>query len=162
MTVHQGKRAAKVTFLLPESLNEDLRALRMVTGQSTGDLINQLIEAHVEGCREDVEAGRRMLAIREERAGRRREDPPAVAEVPIPGDADVESWTATEKMKSKARTAATLYLAWCKENGKPFMDQGSVDAYNVEVLLKENAEDTANDKRRRIQRFIAWWGEHQS
>ena len=71
LSVYQGPRSEKITILMPKALVEDLRALRLATGQSTGDLVNQLLEAHLSTIPEDLEAGRIMMAARTDRARRK-------------------------------------------------------------------------------------------
>ena len=61
--VRDGGRGERITILIPLALRNDLKALRLATGQSTGDLINQLLEAHISTpeTAEEIEIGRRIL-----------------------------------------------------------------------------------------------------
>lgn len=66
----RGPRNAKLTLLVPQSLLDDLRALREATLQSTGDLVNRLIEAELERQADALEEGRELVRAKEERAER--------------------------------------------------------------------------------------------
>ena len=59
-----------MTVLVPASMVDDLKALRMATFQSTGDLVNRLIEAELEARAEAVREGRELLASEGERKAR--------------------------------------------------------------------------------------------
>lgn len=63
----QGARRTKLTVLIPDAVMDDLRALRMYTCQSTGDLINQLIEREIESNPDAIREGRKLLAIEQDR-----------------------------------------------------------------------------------------------
>ena len=47
--MNRGPRSKTLTVLIPEEVMEDLKALRVASFQSTGDLINELIEAELSG-----------------------------------------------------------------------------------------------------------------
>lgn len=66
----QGARDTKLTVLIPKTVMDDLKALRMATFQSTGDLVNQLIEEKLESNLEAVKEGRRLLIEEQERQSR--------------------------------------------------------------------------------------------
>lgn len=63
----RGARNTKLTVQIPAGLNEDLKALRESTFQSTGDLVNTLLEQVVEAQADAVREGRRLLEIEQER-----------------------------------------------------------------------------------------------
>ncbi len=66
----RGARNTKLTVQIPAGLNEDLKALRMSTCQSTGDLVNRLLEQVVEAQADAVREGRRLLEREQERQER--------------------------------------------------------------------------------------------
>ena len=68
----RGPRNAKLTVLVPAAVLEDLRVLRELTSQSTGDLVNRLIEAELERQADLLEAGRELLKARDELLERAR------------------------------------------------------------------------------------------
>ncbi len=70
ITPDRGPRDTKLTILIPTTLSEDLRALREATGQSTGDLINRLLEAEISRRTDDLKDGREILRIKAARQGR--------------------------------------------------------------------------------------------
>lgn len=63
----QGARSVRYTILLPSRVIDDLRSLKEYTGQSTNDLINQLIEKELERSQDAVVEGRRLMIEAEER-----------------------------------------------------------------------------------------------
>lgn len=86
----QGARDTKLTVLIPTSVMEDLKALRTATFQSTGDLVNKLIERELENNAEAVKEGRRLLIEekeRKERATARRDGASASAPETVQEDA---------------------------------------------------------------------------
>lgn len=163
---HPGLRSEKITILMPKSLVDDLRALRLVTGQSTGDLVNELLEAHLEKAQAEVEAGRAMLRIREQ-AQRRGEasdadddpKPDAAAKEPraaMPDAAFIEAW-ASEKGEKKGRceTQGKAYVAWCEAGGHPF--DASLKQYKAEVLTVKNKPGAANTYATFVSNLIKAW-----
>lgn len=178
MTAHyDGLREDKITILIPRAMNDDLRALRLVTGQSTGDLINELLDAHLSSCPEDIGAGRDMLEVRARRAaqreGRRAAEAVEAAELPpegegtqeLPDDAFIESWLWSEKEvnRNKCRMNGAAYRDWCRSEGRPF--ESSVWAYTSEVLEKKLSDkthkpftpDTVRTYRQMIERLVEAW-----
>ena len=86
--VRDEGRGEKITVLIPLSLRNDLKALRMSTGQSTGDLINSLLEAHISTpeAAEEIEIGRRILKVQARHGTIPSEEAPEpeAAEIPKP------------------------------------------------------------------------------
>lgn len=170
--LHPGLRSEKITILMPKSLVEDLRALRLVTGQSTGDLVNQLLEAHLEGAHADVEAGRAMLQIREKRKGGDAassgvlaaeaaeasggQPSPETEEAPaMPDAAFIESWASTERKPGKCIEQANSYVQWCEAGAHPIV--GSFELFASEVLAKKYKPETVKTYGRFVKRFIDAW-----
>ena len=159
---HDSPRTKNMTVLMPEAMFEDLRALRMATDQSSNDLINELLEAHLSSCAEVVEFGRELLRLKAE-GSRRREgraeaargpDPPAEA-LAMPDDAFIEGWAKGEGKPTKAERFSKQYAAWCRSEGKPFGTSST--EFAAEVLMKEYSKETADTYRRMIGRMIAAW-----
>ena len=167
---HPGRRDKKVTILMPKSLAEDLRALRMVTGQSTGDLVNQLLESHVEQVRADVEAGRAMLRIREsrQRAGaagigaEAQPEPEPEPEKPepegVPDDAFIDAVALRGKpdMQGRIRNRAKEYRDWCRAHGVGFASHESMEEF---LSSKYSGEEAIKKNRAAIRTVIDAWRE---
>ena len=125
----QGVRDTKLTVLIPSAVMEDLRALRMATFQSTGDLVNRLIEAEIEANSEAVREGRELLDREHERQARakaRREavaSDPAGTEAPTEAPEDVEPSEAVREAVPEyvdPRTLITLedVAIWSQEGSE--------------------------------------------
>lgn len=144
----------------------------MVTGQSTGDLINQLLEAHLIGAQADVEAGRAMLRIREKRKGGDAassgvlaaeaaeasggQPSPETEEAPaMPDAAFIESWALTERKPGKCIEQANSYVQWCEAGAHPIV--GSFELFASEVLAKKYKPETVKTYGRFVKRFIDAW-----
>lgn len=87
----KGPRNVRLTILVPQSVMDDLRALRESTFQSTGDLLNNLIEAELVKQADAVKEGYEFLKLQESREARakaRANPTPAEAS---PGPASEES-----------------------------------------------------------------------
>ena len=173
--LYPGLRSEKITILMPKSLVEDLRALRLVTGQSTGDLVNQLLEAHLEKAQADVEAGRAMLQIKA-RAQRKGADSsgeasPSPVGAPeakasegassgpsgaIPDAAFIESWAKLQNKPGKCERIAKDYAAWCEAGGHPF--GGSSELFTSEVLAAKYSSESVKTYGRFVKRLIEAWG----
>ena len=166
---HPGRREEKITILMPKSLAEDLRALRLVTGQSTGDLVNQLLESHVEQARADVEAGRAMLRIREsrQRAGAagigadaqpEPEPEPEPAKEPegMPDDAFIDAVDAAAKpsMQGRIRNRSKEYREWCQAHGAGFASHESMEEF---LTSKYSGEEAIKKNRAAIRAVIDAW-----
>ena len=172
--LYPGLRSEKITVLMPKSLVEDLRALRLVTGQSTGDLINQLLEAHLEQAQADVEAGRAMLQIREKAqrkgagADSSGEVSPSAVGAPelkasegassgpsVPDAAFIESWAKLQNKPGKCERIAKDYAAWCEAGGHPF--GGSSELFTSEVLAAKYSSESVKTYGRFVKRLIEAW-----
>lgn len=64
----RGPRDTKLTVLVPHSLLDDLRKLRETTGQSTGDLVNCLLENELSKQAAAIERGQAFLEAKEDTA----------------------------------------------------------------------------------------------
>lgn len=171
--LHPGLRSEKITILMPKSLVEDLRALRLVTGQSTGDLVNQLLEAHLEKAQADVEAGRAMLQIkaRAQRkgaasSGEASPSPVGALEAkasegassgPLPDAAFIESWAKGENKPDKSEAQGKAFVAWCEAGGHEFGIR-SFETYVSEVLAAKYSPESVKTYGRFVKRLIEAWG----
>lgn len=161
-TYHDDPRTKNMTVLMPEGMFEDLRALRMATGQSSNDLINELIAAHLSSCGPALEVGREMLRIRAEGMGRKAareieasKPEPSGDAAEFPSDKFIEVWASAEGKPGKALRFSKEYVDWCRDNGKPFMT--SAKEFRAEVLEKRFTESSADTYRRMIDRLIKEW-----
>lgn len=77
----QGARDTKLTILIPRAVYDNLTALRAATGQSTGDLINQLLDSALPQFSDQIMAGREIL----QEIDRRRSAPQTLINPPIYG-----------------------------------------------------------------------------
>ncbi len=66
----RGPRNVRLTILVPQSTMDDLRALRESTFQSTGDLLNNLIEAELIKQSDAVKDGYTIIKMKESRRAR--------------------------------------------------------------------------------------------
>lgn len=163
-TRYGGPRSEHFTVLMPSAMAEDLEALRMATGQSTNDLINELLDARLSSCGEDLRIGREMLRLRAERSGRKEareaeamEPEPSEDATAMPDDAFIDAWAeASEKKPLKAARFGKQYTEWCKAGGRPFM--ASSKEFAAEILAKEFSVETVLTYRRMVDRMIAAWG----
>ena len=180
--LHPGLRSEKITILMPKSLVEDLRALRLVTGQSTGDLVNQLLEAHLEKAQADVEAGRAMLQIKARAQRKGGEASNVGGSSPAPGGASegrasegvssepsgampdaafIGSWAKLQNKPAKCERIAKDYVAWCEAGGHPFI--GSSELFTSEVLAAKYSSESVKTYGRFVNRFIeAWQGRERA
>lgn len=61
----KGPRNVRLTILVPQSVMDDLRALREATSQSTGDLLNGLIEQELIRQADTVKDGYEFMRLKE-------------------------------------------------------------------------------------------------
>lgn len=65
----KGPRTSKLSILVPDQTYDDLEAVRILTGRSTADLVNDLLDAWIEDNAATVGRARKVAAIiAEERA----------------------------------------------------------------------------------------------
>lgn len=164
----------KVTVLMPPSLIEDLQALRLATGQSTSELVNELLESHLAACGEDVRAGKDMIEARERRAERRKlreeagpvpagivEEAPEAAKAsdaravlegspgtgPMPDDDFIEAVALKAKGDDigRRRNRTKEYREWCQRHEAAFALSGSLEAF----LLSKHPRDSSAFRKNR-------------
>lgn len=180
MVRYPKPRNAKLTILVPKSILEDLKALRTATFQSTGDLINHLIESELKRQHLAVKEGHELLKIQEarkEKAMSRTESAKDIQSNPdeaeseaihadvdndkTPSAEDVDEWSALAKAQddvSKRRTDAMSYLEWIADSQESICED-SASKYYETVLLSKYKERTAKNHRTRIFNFVRWWNE---
>lgn len=187
----RGTRNAKLTVLVPQGVIEDLRALRTATFQSTGDLINQLIEAELSRQQEAIKEGYEFLKIQETREARAKErrgiakeskaKPSDVAEAirikeepreepregidgePWPTASDIDTWSALASSISEIRKRKVHASAFIEWAGKNHEPITEESAYRFyeTVLLPNFKEHTAKNRRVHNISFAKWWAEKQ-
>lgn len=155
MTRTKKRRDAKLTCLVPQSALEDLHALKEVTMQSTGDLINNLIEIELQKQSIAVSEGRRLLKEKEERANRIRsghvvEHQPAVAirkdPVQLARDHVDKVLEKVEKDSCAPRRFAITGLQ--KAAGLPLTGEGKIEARKLTAMVLEDLK--------RESRIVSW------
>jgi len=166
MTGYEGLRSEKITILIPKSLKDDLHALRLATMQSTGDLINELLEAHLASCPRDLADGRRLAEAEADRIRARearkagasvpqREGPAADPAAELPTMADLQVWidqgTSEDKI-TRRRKEAEAFLAWLAAEGRT-CKYGDADAYIEAVLSKKYSASTLRDHSQRVRQI---------
>lgn len=185
MVRYDNPRNAKLTILVPQNVLDDLKALRTATLQSTGDLVNKLIEAELEKQQDLVKEGHEFLKKQEllkDKARERREPKPredllrpsedeiktrdgSAAADPrkaTPTASDIDIWSAQASNKeeeSRRKSDLVAFLGWVIENNEPF-NRGSATKYHETVLMSKNTPSTANRHRGRINKFITWWNDN--
>ena len=183
ITPDRGPRNAKLTVLIPTPLLDDLRALRESTGQSTGDLVNRLLEAEISRRTDDLEAGREILRIKESRQGKAAKSngqsskgrPPeiqgnAAAELPkkprrieLPSNLvitpeDVGTWadeieSTDDKRKRKADGEA--FLSWIESHGSEITPE-AVEGYKAALKEKYPNPGTSKAHMSRVNGLLRW------
>lgn len=149
------KRDAKLTILVPESTLDDLRALKEVTMQSTGDLINNLIEVELQKQSIAVSEGRRLLREKKERANRIKsglatEDEPFMDARKDPNQLAREHVNKilerVERDSCSPRRFAITGLQ--KAAGLPLTGEGEIEARKLTAMVLEDLK--------RESRIISW------
>ena len=182
ITPDRGPRDAKLTVLIPTPLLDDLRALREATGQSTGDLVNRLLEAELSRRTDDLKAGREILRIKAARQGRATKSngqsslrrPPeiqgnAAAEGPkkpraeLPSDLtitpkDVNEWAEEGKSTDdvrKRRVDGEAFLSWIESHGSEITPE-AIEGYKAILKEKYPNPDTSRAHMSRVNGLIKW------
>ncbi len=91
MKSEKGPRNVRLTVLVPQSVMNDLRALRESTFQSTGDLVNNLIEKELARQADAVKEGYEFLKLQESREAKARARANPKPTEASPGSASEES-----------------------------------------------------------------------
>lgn len=158
MTRYDGPRAHKLTILIPYDLRDDLHALRLATMQSTGDLINELLEAHLASCPRDLADGRRLMeaeAARIKAREARKASPPDLEPVPVvlPSIEDVRPWIdqpREQDKRTRREKDAKAFLEWCEKGGRTCTG-GDAEAFIEAVLSKQYKDRTLRDHVQRVR-----------
>lgn len=179
MVRYAKPRNAKLTVLVPQSVLDDLRALRTATFQSTGDLINQLIESELDRQQATVKEGYELLKIQDARKEKAMQRNAAAKGSPVnpskdsgsetipndsikgtrPSASDIDEWSTLAKSPdevNKRRTDAVDYLDWVVSKEES-INEDSASNYYETVLLSRYKERTAKNHRTHIVSFIRWW-----
>lgn len=181
----RGPRNAKLTILVPQSLLDDLRALREATIQSTGDLLNNLIEAELNRQSAALAEGRELLRAKEERAGRTKAAPEAsggsaakkhqgptdqaAASTPkrlrldgpinIPTAADVGAWAETATYPdelTKRKADGEAFIEWIHAKGYTALTTEIVAEYRAILGERYPNPGTAKTHASRINGLVRW------
>lgn len=159
----RGVRNTKLTILIPAEVMEDLKALRLSTCQSTGDLINRLIESELSKESAYVKEGRVLLAQekeRQERAKRKadsrrgeRSRPKPTIPTPAPeteGDPEPKAPAVLEDPSETVKAADPEPTA--EGEPKPLFTEDDIRAWSM-----ESGSVTTQRKRRSIGiEFLEW------
>lgn len=174
-------RSAKLTVLIKQSTQDDLKALRAATFESTGDLVNRLLARELSEQADLVAEGREI--IRQDEARRQRiiaraepkERPPARSEAsedapPKDPDAppqvhpwpaitkeDIDAWLKGRNQSdhTRCRNEAKSLQAWIAA-AKP--SEATLEAYEKHIWATSSSEKTAKNHIgmiRGLYRFIA-------
>lgn len=178
MKSEKGPRNVRLTVLVPQSVMNDLRALRESTFQSTGDLLNNLIEAELVKQADAVKEGYEFLKLQESREARARAranpkpteaSPGPASETPAkvsgghsldyPTEEDVTTWSneaSEKKVATQRRTDGLAYLEWLQSTGKNIGEFSANEYYEV---LKERYDNkkTLGNHIGRVRNFVRWW-----
>lgn len=159
----RGPRNAKLTVLVPSEVLDDLRVLREVTRQSTGDLVNRLVEAELRKQSDLIREAREMLRARDEwleriQSGSRTsvgsaERPPEASSgskggrapkfalgpgesIPAPSEDDLQAWAAEASGDNavKRRKEGGRFLEYIRTKGCDHVDEAVLSEYKAEVL----------------------------
>ena len=178
----RGPRDTKLTILVPASMIDDLRALRASSFQSTGDLVNRLLEAELEARASEVAEGREVLAKesqrRAEAVARRAPDMmpmPASSRASPPGSPpqaseadprellsfeDVALWASEGSQAEEPRRIADgrEFVVWLRAEGR----RGTLkDADEWGDLYRSRhpsqSEGTLSKHVGRVRNLARWW-----
>lgn len=182
----RGSRNTKLTVLIPSSLSDDLRALREASGQSTGDLVNRLLEAEIARRTDDLKDGREILRIKAARQGRATKSneqssnrrPPkiqgnAAAELPrkpvrtkaaeLPSDLaitpeDVSAWAEEGKSTDDVRKRRVDGEAFLSwiESHGSEITPEAIEGYKAILKEKYPNPDTSRAHMSRVNGLIRW------
>ena len=177
-TPDRGPRNTKLTVLIPSSLLEDLRALREATGQSTGDLVNKLLEAEIARRADDLNDGREIMRIKAARQGRATKSDgqsskdaasprrplrrsKAAAEIPAGltiTSEDVNAWaegieSTDDRRKRKADGEA--FLSWIESQGCSITPE-AIEGYKAALREKYPNPGTSKAHISRVNGLIKW------
>lgn len=175
----RGPRNVRLTILVPQSTMDDLRALRESTFQSTGDLLNNLIEAELIEQSDAVKDGYAILKIRESRKAKvlakasKGEDtseasPGSISEAPRedtsknPTEGDILKWSEEATNKDEARQRKTVgkeFIQWLQISGKVI---GESSAKEYAAVLRDRFENdkTYRNYKGRVNNLVRWWSSH--
>ena len=166
----RGPRNTKLTVLIPAGLLEDLKALRMATCQSTGDLVNELLEAELRKEADAVAEGKGLIARETERQQKAKarmqarrdaaaeQEAPAILRAAVEDQItmeDVQAYLATLKGEEARRQEPICmeYVKWCIVEGRKG-DKADVDDYKSKVLLLKMSRKTAVNHKTFLNRLV--------
>lgn len=178
----RGPRDTKLTVLVPASMIDDLKALRMASFQSTGDLVNRLIEAELEARAEAVAEGRALLAEERDRKARamartmgatvpEATASPGSSEQAVPPEPgpdpramltleDVAEWASEGADKEAPRRLAdgSEYVKWLRVEGRAGTLKDADDFAQIyRSLHPEQSEGTVTKHEGRFRSLSRWW-----
>ena len=185
----RGPRDTKRTVLVPASMIDDLRALRASTFQSTGDLVNELLEIALAAHPDAVAEGRELLAAERDRKARAlsramaapapEDDAPsgsvtgqaAQAEAAEPSDRprsltmeDVAEWAAesTDKEARRRMADGSEFVKWLIVEGRA----GTLkDADDFAAMYRSRhpgqSEGTVTKHEGRYRSLARWWAKRR-
>ena len=177
----RGPRDTKLTVLVPASMVDDLKALRMATFQSTGDLVNELIESALAANPEAVAEGRALLAEEHDRKARamaRAMGAPVPEEAAPPGSSeqagppepsdpramltleDVALWASEGADKEAPRRLAdgSEFVKWLRVEGRAGTLKDADDFAQIyRSLHAGQSEGTISKHEGRFRSLARWW-----
>ena len=170
-------RTEKLTALVTKSMMADVRALRLATMESTGDMINRLVAQELAEHAVEVREGRRLLTAQEARrertekarrtTGEQREaspDPePEAPTLPLVQDRLIElarrlpEWAelAEGDIRSRRKRYGLRFIEWCRAEGR----EGRLDDLPAwsEVMELETGHQTVKNARSVAKRYLEWF-----
>ena len=164
-------RTEKLTALVTKSMMADVRALRLATMESTGDLVNRLVAQELAEHQAEVMEGRKLLIAQEARRARTakaREPAPAEAPVPDPEPPAVDDrlvelarklpdWTGQYDgdERSRRNRYVSRFLDWCKAESRGGVLE-DLPAWS-DVLEMEKSHQTVKNMRSAVKQYLDWY-----
>lgn len=169
-------RTEKLTALVTKSMMADVRALRLATMESTGDMINRLVAQELAEHAVEVREGRKLMTAQEARrertekarrtTGEQREaspDPePEAPTMPLVQDRLIElarrlpEWAElAEGERGRRKRYGLRFIEWCKAEGR----EGRLDDLPAwsEVMELETGHQTVKNARSVAKRYLEWF-----
>ena len=164
-------RTEKLTALVTKSMMADVRALRLATMESTGDLVNRLVAQELAEHQAEIVEGRKLLTAQEARRARTvkaRGPAPEAKPVPDPEPPAVDDrlvelarrlpeWAGhfDGEERSRRKRYVSRFLDWCKAEARA----GKLDDVTAwsDVLEMEVSHQTVKNMRSITRRYIEWF-----
>lgn len=163
-------RTEKLTALVTKSMMADVRALRLATMESTGDMINRLVAQELAEHAGDVREGRKLLTAQEARRERsqarrtmeeQREIPPEPEAVPQVQDRLVALAQALPEWaglvdgedRSRRKRYVNRFLEWCRTEGRAGTME-DLPAWVQVLELQTMSHQTVKNHKSVVKRYL--------